>query len=128
MKHLRTYELTYDGIRVFDAIDEEFGLGGDKNVLIQHFETIINEKYHCDHPDGITVFVDHLENAFAELESLEEKYSDRKKFQFLTRNLLVVGLTDWMVGHCESHYSGKAKSFKKSCQWFWRKGCSKHLQ
>ena len=23
-----------------------------------------------------------------------------------------------MVGHCESHYSGKAKSFKKSCQWF----------
>jgi hypothetical protein len=34
MKHLRTYELTYDGIRVYDAIDQEFGLGGDKNVLI----------------------------------------------------------------------------------------------
>jgi len=44
LKHLRTYELTYDGIRVFDAIDQEFGLGGDKNVLIQHFEGIINEK------------------------------------------------------------------------------------
>jgi hypothetical protein len=23
-----------------------------------------------------------------------------------------------MVGHCESRYSGKANSFKKSCQWF----------
>jgi hypothetical protein len=118
LKHLRTHNVTYDGILVYDLIDQEFGLGGDENVLIQHYEGIINEKYHRDHPDGITVFVDHLENAFAKLESLEEEYPDRKKFQFLTRNLLVVGLTDWMVGHCESHFSGKAKSFKKSCQWF----------
>ena len=44
---------------------------------------------------------------------------DRKKFQLFTRNLLLVGLTGWMlVGHCVSHYSGKAKKFKKSCQWF----------
>jgi hypothetical protein len=31
MKHLRTHEATYDGIRDYDAIDQEFGLGGDKN-------------------------------------------------------------------------------------------------
>ena len=102
LKHLRNYESTYDDIRVYDDIDQEFGPGGDKNVLIQHFETIINEKYHRDHPEGLTGFVDSLDNAFAELESLEEQYSDRKKFQFLTRNLLFVGLTNWMAGHCES--------------------------
>ena len=45
-KHLCTYELLYDKIRVYDAIDQDFGLGGDKKMLIQHFETIINEKYH----------------------------------------------------------------------------------
>ena len=29
LKHLRTYEITYDGIQVFDAIDQEFGLDSD---------------------------------------------------------------------------------------------------
>ena len=117
MKHLRTYESTYDDIRVYDAIDQAFGLGGDKTVLIQHYETIINEKYHRDHPDGITGFVDHLEDAFAELESLQENYTDWKKFQFWTRNLLVVGLTDWMVRHCESNHQGNDDSFRDSCKW-----------
>ena len=116
-KHLKAYETTCDGIRVYDAIDMEYGYGGDKNVLIQHYETIINQKYHRDYTDGITGFADKLEDAFAELESLEEKYSDRKKFQFLTRNLLVVGYTDWMVGHCESHFAGRSNGFTKSCQW-----------
>jgi hypothetical protein len=116
-KHLKAYEATCDGIRVYDAIDSEYGLGGDKSVLIQHYETVINQKYHRDYPDGITGFVDKLEDAFAELESLEEKYSDRKKSQFLTRNLLVVGYTDWMVGYCESRFAGRKNSFSRSCQW-----------
>jgi hypothetical protein len=51
------------------------------------------------------------------LESLDEKYMDRKKFQFLTRHLLVVGLTDWMVGHCDSNYMGLDESFRNSCKW-----------
>jgi hypothetical protein len=71
-------------------------------MLIQYYENIVNKKYHHDQADGITGFVDKLEDSFAELGSLDENYSDRKKFQFMMRNLLVVGLTDWMVGHCES--------------------------
>ena len=117
LKHLRTYELRYDGIRVFDPIDQEFGLGGNKNVLIQHFKGIINEKYHRNHSEGITGFVDTIKKAFAKLGNLEETYSDRKKFQFLTHNLLVVGLTGWMAGHCESNYMGREDSFRESCKW-----------
>jgi hypothetical protein len=105
-KHLKAYETTCDGIRVYDAIDIEYGFGGDKNVLIQHYETVINQKYHRNYPYGITGFADKLEEAFAELESLEEKYMDQKKFQFLARNLLLIGLTDWMVGHCETYFVG----------------------
>jgi hypothetical protein len=87
-EHARRH--AYDGIRVYDAIDQEFGLDTNKNVLSHHFETIMNERHHRDHPDGITCFVDHLENAFIELESFEEKHSDRKKFQFLKRSLLLL--------------------------------------
>jgi hypothetical protein len=31
---------------------QEFGLGGDKIVPIQHFETIINEEYQRDRGKG----------------------------------------------------------------------------
>jgi hypothetical protein len=116
-KHLKAYKTKpVTAFALYDAIDLEYGLGGDKNVLIQYYENIVNQKYHRDQADGITGFVDKLEDSFAELESLEENYSDRKKFQFLTRNLLVVGLMDWMVGHCESQYADKKDSFSKSCQ------------
>jgi hypothetical protein len=96
--HLKAYATTCDGIRAYNAIDLEYGLGGDKNVLIQYYENIVNQKYHRDQADGITGFVDKLEGSFAELESLDENYSDRKKFQFMTRNLLVVGLRNGLDG------------------------------
>jgi hypothetical protein len=116
-KHLKQFEATCDGIRACDAIDAEYGYGGNKNVFIQFYENVINQKYHRDYVDGITGFVDKLEDAFAELKTLEENYSNRKKFQFLTHNMLVVGLTEWMVGHCESNLVDDKESFKKSCQW-----------
>jgi hypothetical protein len=92
-------------IHPYDPIALEYGLGGDMNVSIQHYKNIVNQKYHPEHPDG--GFVDKLEDAFAELELLDGKYSDHKKFQFLTHNMFLVGLTEWM------QFVDKKDSFSK---------------
>jgi hypothetical protein len=113
-RHIRAYETQQDGIRAWAAIIQEFDMGGDRDVLIEKYETLLSTKYHRDYAGGITGFVRAYEDAFVELESLEVFYDTKKRLSLMLRNLMVPAQTDWMVSHCEDKYK---HDFKEACRW-----------
>jgi hypothetical protein len=70
-RHIRAFEKRQDGMRAWAAIIQEFNMGGDRDVLIEKYETLVPTKYHRDYTGGITGFVREYEDAFVELESLD---------------------------------------------------------
>ena len=80
----------------------EYDHGGDSDVLVEKYDSIINTKFHRNYQGGITGFIDDYETAFTELTSLGEGYSERYKMKVLMRNLHLPDETDWLVKRCET--------------------------
>lgn len=116
-RYVRQYAKNNDGIRTYDAIITEYGLGGNQDVLISKQEIIINTEFSKGYPGGLTEYLDDIESAYADLEWLGEPVSDRKRFDNLMRTLLIPDFNEWMISHCESNYKGLPKSFESSLAW-----------
>jgi hypothetical protein len=113
-RHIWAFEKRQDGMRAWAAIIQEFDMGGDRDVLIEKYETLVSTKYHRDYTGGITGFVCDYEDAFVELESLDVLYDETRRLSLMLRNLMIPAETDWMVSHCEDKYR---HDFKEACRW-----------
>ena len=58
-------------------------MGGDQDVLIEKYETLLTMKYHQDYVGGITAFVRSYKDAYVELESLEVVYDPAKQLALM---------------------------------------------
>ena len=58
-------------------------MGGDRDVLIEKYETLLTMKYHRDYVGGITAFVQSCKDAYVELESLEVVYDPAKQLALM---------------------------------------------
>ena len=56
-QHIQAHKTWQDGIRAWAAIIQEFDMGGDQDVLIETYETLLTMKSQQDHVGGITAFV-----------------------------------------------------------------------
>ena len=113
-RYIRAYETLQDGIWTWAAIIQEFDMGGDFDVLIEKYETLLTTKYHQDYVGGITVFVRSYKDTFEELESLDVGYNPAKQLTLMLQNLMIPAQTDWMVSHCKEKYKN---DFKEACHW-----------
>ena len=113
-KHLTRHEEDYNGIAAWLGLMTEYDHGGDTEVLVEKYETIVQAKDHRDYPDGISGFVDDYENAFTELSALGESHTDRSKMKVLMRNLNQPQETDWLVCQCQQIHGNQ---FTEACVW-----------
>jgi hypothetical protein len=113
-RHIRANEKNQDGMRAWVDIVREFDIGGNRDVLIEKYETQVSTTYHCDYTGGITGFVQDYEDAFVQLEFLNVLYDDQRRMLLLLRNLMIPEDTDWMVSHCKDKYRN---DFTEACCW-----------
>jgi hypothetical protein len=59
-------------MQAWSAIIQEFNMGGDCDVLIEKYETLVTTKYHRDYVGGLTGFVRAYKDTFVELLSRSE--------------------------------------------------------
>lgn len=117
LRFIEKHSKRSDGVRCWRDLCEEFGMGGDRMVLISKHENTVSRQFNDDYPGGLVQYLEDIQHAYAEMEMLKAPVPDWKKFQTLMSKILIKDKTEWAISHCQSQYYGKEKSFDQACKY-----------
>ena len=111
------FSSTNDGLMVWRAWLDRYDNHGDERTERWRYEAAVQVQYTPKFPGGLATYIQSIENAYIELESLGQHFPDETKLRTLLRTSMHEDTKEW-ISHCED----RKYSFQESCDYLTGRG------
>ena len=104
-KYINKHQNERDGILVWMDLCDTQDNDGNKEVREAKLIRIANQRLTHSYPGGLMKYLDHISDAYAGLDFLGNKFTQKQKMQNLLNNLQFTDAESYLINHCRDFFT-----------------------